>query len=196
MKVLFFLALILSVPAFAENAEKPGKVQKAVKKKAKKANTAKMPLPACSEKELKIKECILNWKQFRAGVSPQKIRFTWGAWTSIADFPGKDKATEWNEIRIEEHLGRTFLTLKVWQKLENEVALEELHWFVMEPQETTLKLHVDQVVGKRKMEADGRPAKIQDALQSTQLLVEKDAHKNDQLRWKVGNQSGEISHGI
>lgn len=173
MKVFIFLAVILSSAAFAES-NKP---------------------PACSEKELKIKECLLKWKEFRVGVSPQKIRFTWGAWTSIADFPGADKATEWKEIRIEEHLGRAFLTLKIWQKIENEVALEELHWFVMEPRETRLKMRLDQVVGKRKMEADGTPAKIQDALQPTALVIEKKDAK-EQLQWKVGNQSGEIAHGI
>jgi hypothetical protein len=130
-----------------------------------------------------MKNCTLKMGDLKVGLSSEKIRFTLGAWTSIADFPAKEKVTEWESAEIVNHLNRRMISLKVWQKIEDEVSLEELHWFVFEPIKTQLHQHLDLRIGKRKL----KPPLIQDVPQKTKLWVEK-----DRIRWSAGQQSGEI----
>lgn len=145
----------------------------------------------CSTEELKLKNCLLKTGDLRMGLSTLKIRFNDGPWTSIADFPASDQTTHWQEAEILSLGKKEFLSIKAWRKIENEVALEELHWMVFEPEGRRLHLHLDQTVGKRKIRKENDPTLIQDDLKPTKLWYEK-----GRWHWKVGKESGELKHGV
>lgn len=146
---------------------------------------------SCSSVELKHKNCLLKAGDLRVGLSSLKIRFNEGPWTSIADFPAAEQTTHWQEAQILTLGQKKFLSIKAWRKIENEVALEELHWMVFEPEERRLHLHLDKMIGKRKMLKENETSRIQDDLKETKLWFEK-----GHWYWKVGKESGELKNGI
>ncbi len=139
----------------------------------------------CNTKELLRKNCQLKSDGIKVGLSDRKIRFTNAPWTSIRDFPAHEKITHWEDVRLERIKDRTFLHLKVWQRVEKELDMEELYWRVLEFKERSLPLQVQKPIGKRSGE------KISDPIQSTKLIL-----VDGKVLWQIKNEKGELGDGI
>lgn len=151
----------------------------------------KSPSTLCRPKELELKNCTISLSDLRVGLSEKKIRFNHGPWTSIDSFPGFEFVTHWQEIKLLSLAGRPLISLKVWKKIEKEVALEELYWVLLEPQKTKLHLLLEHPLGKRKLVKEKSAPLIQDQMLQTKLWS-----KKGKVLWRAGKESGVLQDGL
>ena len=147
----------------------------------------------CPPKELQLKNCVLRGKDIKVSFSDNKIRFNYGPWTSIVNFPFSGLISDWKEVHLVQFGEHSFVVVKVWEELEKEVSLEELHWRVMELAKRKLIIHVDEVLGKRKKRVDKEEPAIKDVLQPESLTQDS---KTGEIHWSVGKKTGVIPHGL
>ena len=147
----------------------------------------------CTKKDLYLKNCVLRSGELKMSLSNEKIRYNHDMWTSIVNFPNSGIVTRWEEVKLYTLAGRHFLSLKVWEKEDNEIPIEELRWVILEPKGKKLVERVNELLGKRQEKNSKEEDLIQDRLKDTSFALEK---KSKRIVWSAGKKSGVITDGL
>lgn len=185
MKVLFIV--ILSMVALAKGAKVPP--QKSHDK------------VSCSRLELDRQDCTLN-------LGPMHVDLHLNKWTlhdpkhlAVHDLPTGENTVIWNRGKLWQAGERYFLEFAAWSPPAGEPSLETLTWYVLEVQEGTPQIHVQETIQRRRRvvnsSADRTPAaapKVPEEPKFQMDPLEKHGLKVEakKLHWWKGSRHEEI----
>ena len=154
------------------------------------AKKAKPKGDNCSRKELSLKNCRLNYKNYRLQITKEKILINDGVWRSIESLPLKSDATRWQRISLFPLGKRMLLETLIWDKPQGEGDIQSLNWIVLELHAEKLTQRLKRVIQKR------RPVSVESGRKGPQERSAKSRGKTyiyDQmmkhgLKWKPGQK--------
>lgn len=166
------LLVLISTFAFAKIA-----VERPVREKLK-----------CIQRELDRRNCELRSEKLRITLQHGKWRYTDGVTTEVHDLPTGDAEVTWKSASLKLQGGRRLIELEAWAPPSGETDLQTLTWFVVEVLPGEPKVHVAEVIQRRRPKTARQPASYQsDPVERHGLRFTK-----AKFHWHAGRRQGEF----
>lgn len=163
------------------------------------ASDVKKPVSKkCTEKELELKSCFLNYYGYEIFITKEKFRVHNGIRRVLTKLPTSEEKADWHQIKLSKYSGRVFLEIKIWENPAGPLALQDLTWTVYEllPEPGDLKVaqKLQNRIGRRRkdlpnkfLEPDRQIAYVYDKIFKHGLKSEKNS-----VVWTYRGSKGEL----
>jgi hypothetical protein len=200
-------SIFLLVLAFAPSAEMAAAKTKSVARSKKLAKVS-YEKKLCTPLELKQQNCTLKVGETRLGLLHERWRFNDGIWINVNDVPLSGEGVSWHKVTLNQFGARRVLQLWLWTPSQGEANVQNLKWFVVELGESESPVRVQEIVRRRRLVVETKPAASEDSAAATPTRKPAAASKpkynfdpeektdlkllKDKLQWQAGRRHGEF----
>ena len=142
---------------------------------------------SCSADELERRDCELESGKLKLNLYHGKWRFADGVTMAVHDLPTGDLDVKWKVVRLHLKGGRRLLEYSAWSPPAGDGEVQTLIWHVIEVSEREPKVHVAEIVQRRKTIDERGPASQVDPPEKHGLRFTKTG-----TEWYAGRRKGSI----